>query len=85
MIYLIDKGLRVKIAHYNLINQVKCPGMLNECLCLGCKVKGEVEDKDIVKGFQPQPLADDNVNQGTCFADDNVNDNVNVNVNDYVN
>ena len=61
--------------------------MYNECLCLGCKVKGEVqdkvEDKDIVKGFHPQPTADDNVNQGTCFAD--VNDNVNDNINDTVN
>ena len=41
MIYLIDKGFRIKGALYNLINQVKCPGMYDECLCLGCKVKDD--------------------------------------------
>ena len=40
-----------------------------------------VEDKDIVdgnvnvNGFQPQPMTDYNVNQGTRFADGNINDN----------
>ena len=30
MIYLVDEGFRIKIALYNLINQVKCSGMYNE-------------------------------------------------------
>ena len=45
MIYLIDERFRKKIALYNLITQVKFPGMYKECLHLGCKVKDEVEDK----------------------------------------
>ena len=70
MIYLIDKRFKIKFALYNLINQVKCQGKHNECLCLGCKV----EDKDIVddnvnvNGFHPQRTTDGNVNQGTCLG-----------------
>ena len=73
MIYLIDRGFRIKSALNILVNQCKYPGIYNECFCLSC-----------------------NVNQGTCFADDNVNVNDNVidlrssfanndNVNDNVN
>ena len=51
MIYLIDRGFRIKSALNILVNQVKCSEIYNECFCLGC-----------------------NVNQGTCFADDNAND-----------
>ena len=58
MIYLIDKGFRIKIALYNLINQIKCPGMYNECLCLGCcKIKGKVEDK-----VEDKDIVDENDN-----------------------
>ena len=57
MIYLIDRGFRIKSALNILVNQCKYPGIYNECFCLGC-----------------------NVNQGTCFADDN--DNANDNSND---
>ena len=56
MIYLIDRGFRIKSALNILVNQCKYPGIYNECSCLSC-----------------------NVNQGTCFADDNVNVNDNVN------
>ena len=72
------KDLEKKGALYNLINQVKYPGMYDECLCLGCKgeVKFEVEDKIEV-------VVNDNGNQGTCFAD--VNDKNNINANDNVN
>ena len=48
-----------------LVNQVKCPDGYKKCQCLNCKAKGKVG----VEG-------NDNVNQGNCFADVNVNDNV---------
>ena len=44
MIYLIYKGFKISGALYNLINQVKCPGMYDECLCLGCKDKSLLTD-----------------------------------------
>ena len=69
MIYLIDRGFRIKNALNILVNQCKYPGMYNECFCLGCS-KDKVDDN-----------ANDNVNQGTCFTDDNVNDNDNDNDN----
>ena len=57
-----------------LVNQCKYPGIYNECSWLSCSRGGD-KDKDNVN---------DNVNQGTCFADDlrssfanNDNDNVN--------
>ena len=50
MIYLTDRGFRIKSALNILVNQCKCPGIYDERFCLSC-----------------------NVNQGTCFADDNVN------------
>ena len=50
MIYLIDRGLRIKIALNILVNQVKCPEIYNECFCLGCFVNDiandNVNDKD---------------------------------------
>ena len=76
MIYLIDRGFRIKSALNILVNQCKYPGIYNECFCLSCSRGGD-KDKDNVN---------DNVNQGTCFADDlrssfanNDNDNVNDN------
>ena len=69
MIYLIDRGFRINNALNILVNQCKYPGMYNECFCLGCS-KDKVDDN-----------ANDNVNQGTCFTDDNVNDNDNDNDN----
>ena len=74
MIYLIDKRFGIKISLYNLINQVKCRGMHNECLCLGCK--------DRVNVKQGTCFADVNVNENVS---DNVNVNDNVNTNDNVN
>ena len=73
MIYLIDRGFRINNALNILVNQCKYPGMYNECFCLGCS-KDKVDDN-----------ANDNVNQGTCFTDDNVNDKDNDNDNDNVN
>ena len=60
MIYLIDRGFRIKSALNILVNQCKYPGIYNECFCLSCSRGGD-KDKDNVN---------DNVNQRTCFADD---------------
>ena len=71
MIYLIDRGFRIKSALNILVNQVKCPEIYNECFCSGCNVN---QGTDSVRGMP------------TCFADDNdVNDNDNVKDNDNVN
>ena len=86
MIYLIDRGFRIKSALNILFNQCKYPGIYSlfvECFCLGCNVndKNNVNDNDndtdIVKDKYNN---NDNVN-------DNDNDNVidNVNYNDIVN
>ena len=68
MIYLIDRGFRIKSALNILVNQCKYPGIYNECFCLSCSRGGD-KDKDNVN---------DNVNDlRSSFAnnDDNVNDN----------
>ena len=36
MIYLFDRGFRIKSALNILVNQCKYPGIYNECFCLGC-------------------------------------------------
>ena len=76
MIYLIDRGFRINNALNILVNQCKYPGIYNECFCLGCS-----KDNDLQSSFANN--VNDNVNQGTCFANDN--DNNNDNVNDYLN
>ena len=38
MIYLIDRGFRIKRALNILVNQCKYSGIYNECFCLGCNV-----------------------------------------------
>ena len=70
MIYLIDRGFRIKSALNILVNQCKYPGIYNECFCLGCNVndKYNVNDND---------NDSDNVK-------DKCNNNDNVNVNDNV-
>ena len=60
MIYLIDRRFTIEGALDILVNQVKCPKMIDKCFCFSCKVKGKVEVND---------------NQGTCFSDDNIFDN----------
>ena len=64
MIYLIDRGFRIKSTLNILVNQVKCPEIYNECFCLGCHVN--------VKDNQGTCFADD---LRSSFAN-NVNDNV---------
>ena len=79
MIYLIDRGFRIKSALNILVNQCKYPGIYNECSCLSCSRGGD-KDKDNVN---------DNVNDlRSSFANNdnnNVNDNDNVNDKDNVN
>ena len=86
MIYLIDRGFRVKTALNILVNQCKYPGIYNECFCLGCNVN----DHD----NQGTCFADDKYNVNVSNNDndndlrsiftnnDNDNDNDNDNSND---
>ena len=71
MIYLIDRGFRIKSASNVLVNHIKCPEIYNECFCLGCHVN--------VNDNQGTCFADDLrssfANQGICSAD-SVNDSV---------
>ena len=65
MIYLIDRGFRIKSALNILVNQCKYPEIYNECFCLSCSRGG---DKDNVN---------DNVNDLRSSFANNDNDNVN--------
>ena len=79
MIYLIDRGFRIKSALNILVNQCKYPGIYNECFCLSCNVN----DKDNVNVNVNDK---DNVNDNDNFNDKyNVNDNDNFNDKDNVN
>ena len=73
MIYLIDRGFRIKSALNILVNQCKYPGKYNECFCLVCNVNVIDNDND---------NDNDNVNDND---NDNVNDNDNDNDNDIDN
>ena len=91
MIYLIDRGFRIKSALNILVNQVKCPEIYNECICLRCNVnvndnQGTCFADDLRSSFannvnySVNDLRSSFANQGTCSADnDNVNDNDNDN------
>ena len=70
MIYLIDRGFRIKSALNILVNQCKYPGTYNECFCLNCS-RGDVNDN----------VNDIDNDLRSSFAN-NVNDNVNVSDND---
>ena len=101
MIYLIDRGFRIKSALNILVNQCKYPGIYNECFCLNCsrggdKDKDKDKDNDLRSSFANNVNDNDNDsdndidndNQGTCFADDlqsSFANNDNDNVNDNVN
>ena len=69
MIYLFDRGFRIKSALNILVNQCIYPGIYKECFCLNC-IRGDVKDNVNVNDND-----NDNVNV-------NVNDNDNVNVSD---
>ena len=73
MIYLIDRGFRIKSALNILVNQCKYPGIYNECSCLSCNVNDKVNVNDNV-------IDNDNVNDNVNDNDkdiDSVKDNVN--------
>ena len=76
MIYLIDRGFRIKSSLNILVSQCKYPGIYNECFCLNCsrggdKDKDKDKDNDNVNDNDYDSDNDiDNDNQGTCFADD---------------
>ena len=72
MIYLIDRGFRIKSALIILVNQVKCPEIYNEYFCLGCS-------KGLRSSFANNDNVNDNVNDN-----DNVHDNVKGKDNDSV-
>ena len=89
MIYLTDRGFRIKSDLNILVNQCKYPGIYNECFCLDCNDNinqgtcfADDNDKVIDKGNVND---NDNGNQGTCFADESDKDIDNDGVNDTVN
>ena len=86
MIYLIDRGFRIKSALNILVNQCKYPGKYNECFCLNCS-RGDVNDNvnDNVKDLRSSFANNDNVNDNVNDNDkdiDSVKDNVNDKDND---
>ena len=95
MIYLIDRGFRIKSALNILVNQCKHPGIYNECFCLGCKDKDKYNDnqgRDKVLGsptcvacHEQSSFADGNDLRSSIannYNDKANNDNNNVNDND---
>ena len=72
MIYLFDRGFRIKSALSILVNQCKVPGIYNKCFCLNCS-RGDVNDNVNVN---------DNDNDLRSSFANNVNDNDNVNFSD---
>ena len=79
MIYLIDRGFRIKSALNILVNQVKYPEIYNECICLGCNVNQGTCFADVKYNVNDNVIDNDNVNDKAY-----VNDKDNVNVNDNV-
>ena len=76
MIYLIDRGFRIKSALNILVNQCKYARIYTECFCLGCNVHVNVNVND-------NDNDNDNLNVNDNVIDkDNDNDNDNVNDND---
>ena len=76
MIYLFDRGFRIKSSLNILVKQVKCPEICNECFCLGCNVnvndnQGTCFADDLRSSFANNVNDNDNVNDKD---DDNVND-----------
>ena len=84
MIYLFDRGFRIESALNILVNQVKCPRMYIECLCLGCKDLGCIDQGTCFANNKDK--TDDNFNvNDNVNVNDTVNVNNNVNINDNVN
>ena len=77
MIYLIDRGFRIKCAPNILINQVNCSKIYNDCFCLGC-CSSNVKDNNI-------KVNDSDTDNDSYKNSDDVNINANVNDNIYDN
>ena len=76
MIYLIDRGFRIKSALYILVNHGKCPEIYNECFCLGCNVNVNDNANDNVIDKDNDNDSDiDNVNDLRSSFTNNDNDN----------
>ena len=86
MIYLIDRGFRIKCALNILVNQVKCPEIFNECFCLGCSKHLRSSFTDLRSSFTNNDNDNDKDNDlRSSFAkNDNDNDKDNLNDNDNV-
>ena len=80
MIYLIDRGFRIKSALNIRVNQVKCPEIYDECFCLGCNVNVNDNQGTCLACHEQSSFADDlrssfanNINNSvkdlrSCFA-----------------
>ena len=73
MIYLIDRGFRIKSALNILVNQCKHQGIYNECFCLGCNVNDNANDNVNDKNND-----NDNDLQSSFANNDNDNNNDNI-------
>ena len=85
MIYLIDRGFRIKSALNILVNQCKYPGIYNECFCLSCNVNVYVNVNDNVIDNVNENVIDNDNDKDIVNDNDIANDNVNDNVNDLRN
>ena len=86
MIYLIDRGFRIKSALNILVNQVKCPEIYNECFGLGFSkdlrssldnndnVNDNVNDNDNDNDTDKDKDKDNDNNRDSDIVKDNVND-----------
>ena len=72
MIYVIDRGFRVKSALNMLVNQVNCPEILNACFCLGCIVKDKYNgnDNDLRSSFANNDLRSSFANNDKDIVND---------------
>ena len=78
MIYLIDRGFRIKSALNILVNQVKGLEIYNKCFCLGCNVNDNANDNDndIRSSFANNDIDNDNDLRSSFANNDNANDDV---------
>ena len=75
MIYLIDRGFRIKSALNILVNQFKFPGIYNDCFCLSCNPNVNDNDNVNVKDNDLQSSFANNFNDNDNVIDnDNGND-----------
>ena len=85
VIYLIDRGFRIKSALNILVNQVKCPERYNECFCLSCNVNANDNASDNVNDKDNDNDNDNDIDIDIDNDTDNDNDIDNDNDNDNIN